>query len=271
MSGTEQTPQSRPATPPDKLDHAVYVYGIVSAADADKLPHTEGLEGTTGVVRAVVADDLAAIVSDLEPGHTPGRREDLDAHRRVLSETVERTTTIPMRFGHVLEDDDAVRERVLARHANVLGELLRSLDGHVQMMVRAFDANEGLLRDVLAADPELARESAALKSQPEPAAHAARVRFGERLAKAVDARRAEVESALVDELSPLAVDIQLEPPNSERVVCSAQLLVRREDRPALDERVRALGDALRGFMAFRYVGPLPPYSFADMSLDEDAG
>jgi hypothetical protein len=89
--------------------------------------------------------------------------------------------------------------------------------------------------------------------------------------KEVDARRAEVESALVDELSPLAADIQVEPPSSERVVCTAQLLVRRQDRPALDERVRALGDALAGLMAFRYVGPLPPYSFADMSLDEDDG
>ncbi len=63
----------------------------------------------------------------------------------------------------------------------------------------------------------------------------------------------------------------MEPPRSERVVCTAQLLIRRHDRPALDERVRALGDALTGLMAFRYVGPLPPYSFADMSLEEDDG
>jgi hypothetical protein len=269
MSAAEQQTQPGPATPPDELDHEVYVYGIVPAADANDLPPIEGLEGPNSFIRAVVADGLAAIVSDLEPGHAPGRPKDLDAHRRVLSEAIERTTTIPMRFGHVLPNDDTVREQLLARHADVLGQLLQSLDGRVQMMVRAFEANEALLRDVLAADPELAQEAAAVKSLPEPAAHTARVQLGERLAKAVEARRGEVQAALVDELAPLAVDVQVDPPSSERVVCTAQLLVRRQDRPALDERVRALGEALTGLMAFRYVGPLPPYSFTDMSLDED--
>jgi Gas vesicle synthesis protein GvpL/GvpF len=271
MSETEPTTQSQPATPPDKGDRQVYVYGIVPAADADKLPHTVGLDESAGEVRPVVADDLAAIVSDLEPGHTPGRLKDLDAHRRVLNETVQRTTTIPLRFGHVLDDDDAVREALLARYRDVLSELLRSLDGNVQMMVRAFDANEAILRDVLAADPSLAQEAAALKSLPEPEAHAARVELGERLANAVETRRGEVEAALVDQLSPLAVDVQLDPPHSERVVTTTQLLIRREDRPALDERVRALGEALTGLMTFRYVGPLPPYSFTAMSLDADGG
>jgi hypothetical protein len=268
MSGTERDTQSQPAPQADKADHEVYVYGIVPAADADKLPPIDGLDSA---VRPVVSDGLAAIVSNLEPGHTPGRATDLDAHRRVLSEAIERTTTIPMRFGHVLPSDDAVRGEVLARHADVLGELLRSLEGRVQMMVRAFDANEALLRDVLAADPGLAQQTAALRSLPEPEAYTARVQLGELLANAVEARRAEVEAALVDELSPLAVNVQVDPPNSERVVATTQLLIRREDREALDERVRALAEAVTGLLAFRYVGPLPPYSFTDMSLDEDGG
>jgi hypothetical protein len=70
-------------------------------------------------------------------------------------------------------------------------------------------------------------------------------------------------------LSPLAADLRIDPPTSERVAINAQLLIRREERAALDEQIRELGDALAGMLAFRYIGPLAPFSFADLSLEED--
>jgi hypothetical protein len=267
MSGPAKTTDPRTAAP--ELTHPVYVYGVIPAATALGLSETDGLDGPTRTVRAVAEGDLAALVSDLAPGHIPGRRDDLDAHRRVLAHAIEHGTTLPMRFGIVMDGDDAVRERLLRRHAKELGTVLQSVDGHVQMLVKAFYADDALLRDVLAHHPELARESAALRSHPEAEAHAARVRLGEQVAKAVEARRGEVESALVGELEPFVADIRLEPASSERVAFSADVLVHRDHRPALDERIRALGESLAGAMAFRYVGPLAPYSFTDLSLEED--
>ena len=265
MSGVAENTGGRAAAE-QKLAHPVYVYGIIPAADAAQWPETPGLGEPTATVRTVAEDGMAALVSDLPPDHTPGRPEDVEAHRRVLAQAIERGTAVPMRFGIVMDGDEAVRERLLARHASELGEMLRRLDGHVQMTVRAFYANDALLRDVLAAQPELAKQAAALADLPE--AQPQRVGLGEQVAKAVEARRAEVESALVQRLSPLAVDVQVDPPSSERVALNAQLLVRRDRRAELDEEIRQLGDALDGFLAFRYIGPLAPFSFADLSLRE---
>jgi hypothetical protein len=89
------------------------------------------------------------------------------------------------------------------------------------------------------------------------------------VAKAVEARRAEVEAALLDKLSPLAVDVRIDPPTSERVAFNAQLLIHRDQRAALDDQIRELGETLAGILAFRYIGPLAPFSFADLSLEED--
>jgi hypothetical protein len=137
------------------------------------------------------------------------------------------------------------------------------------MMVKAFYAEDALLSDVLAAHPDLARESAALAERPEAETHAARVRLGELVSNAVEARRAQVESALVDRLAPVGADMRVEPATSERVALNAQVLVHRDQRAALDDVIRELGTALEGVLAFRYVGPLPPYSFADLSLEDD--
>jgi hypothetical protein len=268
MTGPTETTQPRAAATQDQA-HPVYVYGIIPAADAGQWPQTPGLGDGSSSVRTVTQGAMAALVSDLPPDHTPGRLDDLEAHRRVLSQAIERGTAIPMRFGIVMDGDDVVRQRLLARHATELSDVLRTLDGHVQMNVKAFYAEDALLQEVLSTQPDLARQSAALAQLPESEMPSARVRFGEMVAKAVETRRAEVESALLSRLSPLAADVRVEPPTSERVACNAQLLVHRDRRAALDDLIRELSETLGGVLAFRYIGPLAPFSFADLSLEED--
>jgi hypothetical protein len=270
MSRPVETTQSRSDTTQPQAK-PVYVYGVIPAADADRWPQPPGLDGPAGTVRTVAEDGLAALVSTLPPDHTPGRRADIEAHRRVLSLAIERGTTIPMRFGMVMDSDGVVRERLLARHDAELRDLMTRLEGHVQMLVKAFYAEDALLADVLRSHPELAQESAALGQRPLEATHAARVRLGEKMANAVEARRAQVEAALLERLAPVSAQIQVDAATSERVALSAQVLVHRDQRAALDDTVRELSDALAGVLAFRYVGPLPPYSFADLALDEDGG
>jgi hypothetical protein len=246
---------------------SLYVYGIIPAANAGEWPSVAGVGGPVASVWALEVGELAALVSALPPDRTPGRREDLNAHREVLSLAVERGTVIPLRFGMVMEGEDVVRERLLGRHRPKLIELLRTLDGHVQMAVRALYAEGALLHGAIEGDAEIARLSAVVQGRSEIESRPERIALGERVAAAVDARRAQDEQVLLDQLTPLAVDLRVEPGGSERVALKAQLLIRRDRRVALDEAVRDLGSALDGYLAIRYIGPLPPYSFAAMSLE----
>jgi hypothetical protein len=246
---------------------SVYVYGIIPAANAGEWPGAPGVGGPDANVRALVNGELAALVSALPPGHTPGRREDLDAHRRVLSLAVERGTVIPLRFGMVMEGEDVVRERLLDRHGPELTKLLWTLDGHLQMAVRALYAEGALLPAAVEGDAEIARLSAAVQGRSEIESRPERIALGERVAAAVDARRAQDEQVLLDQLKPLATDLRVEPPESERVALNAQLLIRRDRRAELDEAVRDLGSSLEGYLGIRYIGPLPPYSFSELSLE----
>jgi hypothetical protein len=248
---------------------SLYVYGVIPAADAAEWPAAAGIGEPSAKVRTVEADGLAALVSALPPDRTPGRREDLETHRDVLSLAAEHGTTIPMRFGMVMDNEDLVRERLLVRHGPELTELLRTLDGQVQMTVRAFYAEDALLRAVVAEDEEIAQRSAAIQGLSEIESHAERVALGERVAAAVEARRSRDEQALLDRLTPLVTDVRVDPPGSDRVALNAQLLVARDRRAQLDEAVRELGSALEGYLAIRYVGPLPPYSFSELSLEPE--
>jgi hypothetical protein len=141
------------------------------------------------------------------------------------------------------------------------------LDGHVQMTLKAFYGEDVLVREVVAAQPEIARAEARLRGRPEVETRPARIALGERVAAAVAERREADERTLLDRIAPVVAEMRVEPPTNERVAVHAQLLVRRERREALDAVVRELADEQADRMALRYVGPIAPYSFADLALE----
>jgi hypothetical protein len=247
---------------------STYVYGVIPAAEAAAWPGVDGIGG--GTVRAIMSGELAALVSDIPDDAKPGRREDLEAHRRVLGQAVEQGTVVPMRFGIVMDDDETVHDRLLGRHGEELTNLLEELDGKIQMTVRAFYAEDALLRAAMAGDEEIQRLNAIIGGRPELETRNERVALGERVAAAIDRRRDRDAEALLARLRPLASGIQVDPPGSDRVAVSAQVLVRRDVRPALDAAIAELGPALEGYLAVRYIGPLPPYSFSAMELEPEA-
>ncbi|MEA2274087.1 MAG: hypothetical protein QOI98_2795 [Solirubrobacteraceae bacterium] len=264
MTGHTEMTEAGAATPQAT---SLYVYGVIPAADAGNWPGADGLEAPDSTVRTVVAGELAALVSALPSDRTPGRRDDLEAHRRVLSLANERGTTIPMRFGIVMDSEDLLREDLLGQHAPEFTDLLKKLDGHVQMTVRAFYGEDGLLPEVAESDPEIVRRTAAIQGLSELESRQERIDLGELIAARVTARREQDEQSLMERLSPFATDVRVDPPSSERVALNAQLLVRRDRRGALDQAVGVLTTALKGHLAIRYLGPLPPYSFTELSLE----
>jgi len=231
---------------------SLFIYGVVPAAKAP--------------AGSVTSGDLAALVREID--HTPGTREDLEDHRRVLGEAIERGIVIPMRFGMVMDDADAVREHLLIPHHDQLARLLHDLDGQVQMTVRAYYAEDALVSAAIAGDEEIARRTAELDGLPEIASEPQRAALGELIAAAVDARRAHDHDILAERLRPLATDIRIEETSNDRIALDAQLLVARERRAELDAAIAELGNALEGYLALRYLGPLPPFSFAALELEE---
>ena len=174
-----------------------------------------------------------------------------------------------MRFGTVMPEA-AVREMLLGRHASELADLLHQLDGCVQMSVKAFYGADALLRHALRAHPELKRRAQDLERQPPERTVGERVALGQEVARAVEEQRWQDEQRLVEGLTPLVRELRAEPVDGERMAANLQLLVERDRRGPLDAAVARLAEANADRFAIRYVGPLAPYSFADLSLEAPA-
>lgn len=249
----------------------VYVYGV---AAADRVPErlaTRGVGDPPAPVRVVEGTGMAALVSDVRAGWSAARREDAEAHDRVLARAIEATAVVPMRFGVVMDSEDHVRSALLERHADRIAALLQQIEGRVQMSVKAFYLEDALLREVLRRNPDLKRRSDALRGKPIELTQGERIALGEEVARGVEAQRAADERMLADPLAAVADDLVVDPPRSERIALNAQVLVARDRRAELDDVVRRLSTELGDRFTFRYVGPVAPYSFTSLSLDAEEG
>ena len=243
---------------------STYVYAVVPG-DAPATPPAPNGVGGSPDLRLVVDRSLAAVVGTL-PGELEATPENLTAHAGVVEHISATGTTLPVRFGVVLDDDDAVVERLLRRHERRLRELLDDLKGRVELRVRARYDNEAQLRHVLEQDRPLRELNERVKGLPPEKGQSQRMRLGEAVLVALERQQERDGDELLSELAPLAVRHQVLPAPADRVALNAAFLVDEAAQTRFEERVRVLENGAGGRITVSLLGPLPPWDFVD--LDE---
>jgi hypothetical protein len=244
------------------VEDALYVYGVLRASDLASVA-VAGVGGAD--VRGVEHGRLAALVSRVPGGALAAARE-VRAHWRVLEEASHDATVLPVRFGTVLASGDDVRARLLGPNADRLTALLEELDGCVQLTVKGDYEEESLLREVVRTSPAVAALRARLRGLPEAAGYYDRIRLGELVAAEVTRHRADDAQHALETLAPLAAAAKEEEPKRPNAAFNLAFLVAREKQRAFSRLVGQLADEFGGRVDIRYVGPLPPYSFAEATL-----
>jgi hypothetical protein len=213
-------------------------------------------------VRRIVHRAVAALVSDVERGPLAAARE-LRAHWRVLEEVVAGTTVLPVRFGTLLESDEAVVGEFLAPRHDQLAAQLAELSGKVQLTVKGFYEEERLMRDVVEGSPAVAQLRERVRGQSEAATYYDRIKLGELVAGEVEQARERDTALVLGRLEPLAVATRHEAVTTPDGAVNTAFLVERSRVDEFSQAVAGLGDELRDRMRLRCVGPLPPYSFTE--------
>jgi hypothetical protein len=267
--GTE--PRPRPS------GNGAYLYAVVRRPGRKRAPPPgEGIGDPPLAVELVIHREVAAVVS-LVPRRAGGdteestrqkvraMRRDMLAHTDVLNRLLESTTLLPVRFGVVLPDEQAVVDTLLEPQHDVLVAHLERLEGAVEISLKANYKEELVLREVVREQPHLSRQSA--RAGGGTSALADRIDLGKQVAAAVEAKRDRDGRWLLEQLSPLARDVTVAEPASELMVLNASFLVDREALDQFDRRLNKTSRDTTPRMRLTCVGPLPPYSFVDLRLE----
>ncbi|WMX48701.1 GvpL/GvpF family gas vesicle protein [Streptomyces roseicoloratus] len=235
---------------------ALYVYAVTKSSHPLGVDELEGVGGDGTPVRAVRGDGLCAVVSEA-PAEITMTRPDLEAHHAVQERLWNDGPTLPLSFGFVAEDEDAVRA-VLDAEAEQFAERLDELADRVEFNVKGVQEEEAILRRILADSEPVRQLNEATRDGG--GTYDQRLELGRLLNDEVLARQTALAESVLAALRPHAHAERLGEP-SQQYFLSASFLV---DRQGVEEFTRAAEEAsgeLPEGVEVRVRGPLPPYSF----------
>jgi hypothetical protein len=243
-----------------------YLYGIIESAKQIGFGPI-GLPGGDPLVYTIHHRDLGACASNYPADIAiKADTEHCLAHERVLETIMQRFTILPFEFGTVAPTEADV-VKLLSRHRNSVKLALRRLHGRVEVGVKAF------WKSLQAAALEVAKEHAAIvhyrreiASKPPEGTYEDRIRIGEMVAAALGEKRKQEAADLMRTLKRVAFRGIQGATIGDTMVLNAAFLIRKADFPRFEQTLKALGKRLDGRLDFKYMGPLPPYSFTGMSL-----
>lgn len=240
----------------------LHLYAVVRAGT--DLPDHAGVQGEA--LDIVTSGDLAAVVSPVD-ADIEATETDALAHLDVITSLLGAGPVIPMRFGTIAPDTDAVRREVIEPAYDEFTEHLRATADLVEVLVTIEVDEEAALREILSHDPGFGGASRGTGSMAE------RIALGEdiagRLAAAVREWSDELVSGACGHAEAVAT---LDTP--EHTTARFALLVRRDRLDSVDDDLRRLPAAAgQGGVPYdvEYVGPLPPLDFPLQSTVDTGG
>lgn len=239
--------------------HGTYVYGVMRARET--APGNLPAVGGESEVRVVSRGGLSALVSDLEINRPLGTPEDLLAHERVLDAVAADTTVLPMRFGAVLTDVDAVADELLEPNREQFETVLAELDGAIQYTVRGTYLADAHLREIVEEEPAIAELREQLRGAPADAAYDERVRLGEFVHEAVLAKRQADAEHLVRATESATLRSQAHDVVGETEALHVSFLVDRDQVPNFEAALEEIASQWTERISLRQIGPLAPYDF----------
>ncbi|HEX8106331.1 MAG TPA: GvpL/GvpF family gas vesicle protein [Kofleriaceae bacterium] len=235
------------------MSAALLVCGVVRSGHPVPLG-TPAPDDAIASVRFVHAGGLAAVVRDLPDDAVPGE-DDASRHVDALIALLRGGPVLPIRFGTLAPDEDAVRE-LLEGAGDELARRLDALDGLVEVRLQIDGDLDAELQALVEASPALARV------RPERLDD--RVRRGEQISARLAERRDELGEQVLARLQRLAVAHTTLRSQIATEVKHAYL-IRAEALHEFDEAVQTLRDELGERYAIEYAGPLPPFEFTELS------
>lgn len=243
-----------------------YLYGVSSRQPfSGGAPfQATGIEGQP--VRVISEGDLAAIVSDSPSEQYDVTLPNVQAHEGVVEEAMRRTDVLPVSFGTVATSDQDVQERLLRAGAKDIHAQLQHVAGRVEMGVKALWEQPALFAQIAANDPAIQQLRDQIAGSTVEETYDARIELGELTDAAIQAQRAQDAAAILDILSPLAVDTRTNNIVSDMMIVNASFLVERSQASSFAQAVETLGQANQGKITIQSSGPLPPYNFVSLVL-----
>lgn len=249
-----------------------YVYCIIRCAEEPSFDGVSAIDDPAGPVHTVSHQGLAVVASDAAARDYEATRAHLLAHGRVLERVMQEFTLLPVRFGTVTPVNgvpaSAQIRKLLAGRFYEFDRLLSEMDGTVELGIKALWRDLArVFEDIATQDTNIRRLREWLGTAPAKSTPSDLVRVGEMVRDALHRKRLAQANELLAPLRRIARRVVENDPLSDRMIANAAFLVDEGRQGEFDRTVRQLDAELEQTVLLKYVGPVPPYNFVNITVN----
>jgi len=244
-----------------------YIYCIVGTSEARNFGPI-GIGDRGDPVTTIAYKDLGAVVSSIPMTKYVVSKENMISHEKVIEAVMKDHALLPVRFYTVAPNAEEIRSLLRRRYLE-FKKLLRELDNKVELGLKAF------WRDMNAISQEIVNESGQIKVLRTKMTGCSAKEAGqdkgavsEMLKQALEHKKAKEKETLLQPLRQLSSDSCLNMTYGDDMLLNAAFLVDRVREKEFDGEVEELAARYNGRIEFKYVGPVPPYSFVNIVVEE---
>jgi hypothetical protein len=241
-----------------------YVYGIVGEPQHRKFSFP-GIGNAD--VYTINHEQIAAVVSDTEFPEIDPTRKNVQAHTIVQETLLKEYNLLPMGFGMIATDEIEIRSLLEDNYDGLLSELNR-LAGNVEVELKVFWEQEAIMNELQGENAKLTSLKAKINSASSPfAVQNLLSAAGKMVESIVSEWKSKYAEMVYTTLQKLSIENKVNNPVGIKNLLNVSFLIEKSRENEFKEQVYELDNKFQGKMNFKYVGPLPPYSFVSFRLE----
>jgi len=238
-----------------------YIYCIIET-DSPRNFGPIGIGGRGDEVNNICCEGLSAVVSNTPMTKYTLSRENLLAHEKVIEAVMSEFTVLPVRFCTIADSAEEIM-KVLGRRHHELKNLLKDMDGKVELGLKALWKDMKVIYKEIADSPEVKKKkSKGVSSLDE------KIKAGKLVESLLEKKKEEEGDVILSYLRKSAYNIAQGKLLHERMFLNASFLVDKSREMEFDTLVEELDKKYRDRTKFNYVGPVPPYNFVNIVIKE---
>jgi hypothetical protein len=241
------------------------IYALTDIGDGadEQIYKIQGIGNAT--VYSIGKGEVAAVVSDIHSSKVRPERRNLMAHRTVLAHLLEQGSVLPMRFGVIASNAEAVR-MLLSANREAIADQLQRVRNRIEMGLRVSWDVANIYEYFVGTHPLLREARDRLLEQGDSAARDEKIEVGRMFDHLVSEAREQYTEQVLEVMRGYCEEVAASPVKKEKEVMNLACLIERD---AQDEFERGVFEASKLFnndYLFDYNGPWAPHNFVDLDL-----
>lgn len=245
-----------------------YIYAIAQCAN-DKIYQIPGIGNAN--VYTIRQGDFGAIVSDIFTPTVRPERRNLSAHRMVLNRLMQDATILPVRFGVIARNANALH-KLLANNEAVIEAQLERVAGKVEMGLRVNWDVANIYEFFVNEHPVLREERDRIFGDRQRRnIREEKIELGGLYERILEEKRIVSLEKVEEILQEVCSEVIAIPIKKEKEVLNLACLVDKDDMEGFERSVFEASKLFDNHYLFDIIGPWAPHNFVDINLDAVQG